>query len=162
MHQQAYPVDQRVVNSGAQQVVCTYGNTWTIVPLASGSVPLCSVSCVHLWQLTCLLLAAACCCHCCCRCCCHSAGVLAYNQDAARQRIVNWLDGHKASAAAFDFVTKGVLQYAVDKCEYWRLADEQNKPSGLLGWWPSKSVVSICCSLQLPATQINLEGVGPL
>ena len=88
--------------------------------------------------------------------------MLAYNQDAARQRIVNWLDGHKASAAAFDFVTKGVLQYAVDKCEYWRLADEQNKPSGLLGWWPSKSVVSNCCSLQLPATQINLEGVGPL
>jgi hypothetical protein len=37
-------------------------------------------------------------------------GVLAYNQDAARQRIVNWLDGHKASAAAFDFPTKGILQ----------------------------------------------------
>lgn len=70
------------------------------------------------------------------------AGVLAYNQDHARQRICNWLDGHNASAAAFDFPTKGILQYAVDKCEYWRLADSNNKPSGLLGWWPSKSVVS--------------------
>lgn len=70
------------------------------------------------------------------------AGVLAYNQDHARQRICNWLDGHKASAAAFDFPTKGILQYAVGNCEYWRLADSKNKPSGLLGWWPSKSVVS--------------------
>ena len=35
-----------------------------------------------------------------------------------------------------------VVQYAVDKCEYWRLADSNNKPPGLLGWWPSKSVVS--------------------
>lgn len=65
---------------------------------------------------------------------CWCAGVLAHNQDAARQRICNWLDGHNASASAFDFVTKGVLQYAVDKCEYWRLADASNKPPGLLGW----------------------------
>lgn len=74
-------------------------------------------------------------------------GVLAKDQDAARQKICNWLDGHKASAAAFDFPTKGILQYAVDKCEYWRLADSNNKPPGLLGWWPSKSVVSCygCC-----------------
>jgi len=35
-----------------------------------------------------------------------------------------------------------LLQYAVDKCEYWRLADGANKPPGLIGWWPSKSVVS--------------------
>lgn len=78
-----------------------------------------------------------------CLCACPApAGVLAYDQDHARQRICNWLDGHKASAAAFDFPTKGILQYAVGKCEYWRLADSKNKPPGLLGWWPSKSVVS--------------------
>jgi len=39
-----------------------------------------------------------------------SAGVLNGNQDGARQRICNWLDGHSASAAAFDFPTKGILQ----------------------------------------------------
>lgn len=46
-------------------------------------------------------------------CVCCNAGVLAYDQDAARQRIVNWLDGHKGSAAAFDFPTKGILQVCV-------------------------------------------------
>ena len=43
----------------------------------------------------------------------HCTGVLGYNQDHARQRICNWLDGHKASAAAFDFPTKGILQVSI-------------------------------------------------
>jgi hypothetical protein len=38
------------------------------------------------------------------------AGVLAYNQDAARQRLCDWIDGHDRSACAFDFPTKGILQ----------------------------------------------------
>jgi alpha-amylase len=37
-------------------------------------------------------------------------GELAINQDAARQALCDWIDGHKGHAAAFDFVTKGVLQ----------------------------------------------------
>jgi hypothetical protein len=42
-----------------------------------------------------------------------STGELAHNQDSARQRICNWLDGHDASACAFDFVLKGVLQVMI-------------------------------------------------
>lgn len=27
-----------------------------------------------------------------------------------------------------------------ERCEYWRLKDAAGKPSGLMGWWPSRSV----------------------
>jgi hypothetical protein len=27
-----------------------------------------------------------------------------------------------------------------ERCEYWRLADEEGKPPGLMGWWPSRAV----------------------
>ena len=27
--------------------------------------------------------------------------------------------------------------------EYWRLVDEEGKPPGLLGWWPSKATTFI-------------------
>ena len=37
-------------------------------------------------------------------------GELAVNQDGARQALCDWVDGHQGHAAAFDFVTKGVLQ----------------------------------------------------
>ena len=35
------------------------------------------------------------------------------------------------------------LQEAVKNCEYWRLIDEEGKPPGLLGWWPSKATTFI-------------------
>jgi hypothetical protein len=31
----------------------------------------------------------------------------------------------------------------VKNCEYWRLIDEEGKPPGLLGWWPSKATTFI-------------------
>ena len=43
----------------------------------------------------------------------------------------------------FDFATKAVLQEAVGKCQYWRLADVDGKPPGLVGWWPTRSVTFV-------------------
>lgn len=41
--------------------------------------------------------------------CEYTDGVLNYNQDAHRQRTVNWCDKTGGTAAAFDFTTKGTL-----------------------------------------------------
>jgi len=65
---------------------------------------------------------------------------LKYNQNAHRQRIVDWMDNSGKHAYAFDMTTKGILQEALKNKEYWRLADESNNPSGLIGWWKEKSV----------------------
>ena len=35
---------------------------------------------------------------------------LDYNQDEARQTVVNWIDGTAGISSAFDFPTKGILQ----------------------------------------------------
>ena len=35
---------------------------------------------------------------------------LDYNQDDARQTVVNWIDGTAGISSAFDFPTKGILQ----------------------------------------------------
>lgn len=40
--------------------------------------------------------------------CEYTDGVLNYNQDAHRQRTVNWCDRTGGTSAAFDFTTKGV------------------------------------------------------
>ncbi len=68
---------------------------------------------------------------------------LDYNQNDARQTIVNWIDGAGGASAAFDFPTKGILQEAVKNCQYWRLRDENNKPPGVIGYWPEQSVTFI-------------------
>ncbi|KAK9918323.1 hypothetical protein WJX75_003181 [Coccomyxa subellipsoidea] len=68
---------------------------------------------------------------------------LDYNQNDARQTIVNWIDGAGSASAAFDFPTKGILQEAVKNCQYWRLRDENNKPPGVIGYWPEQSVTFI-------------------
>ena len=39
--------------------------------------------------------------------CEYTDGVLNYNQDAHRQRTVNWCDKTGGTSAAFDFTTKG-------------------------------------------------------
>ena len=61
-------------------------------------------------------------------------------QDAHRQRIVNWVNAAGGLAGAFDVTTKGVLHAALERREYWRLADAQGKPPGVMGWWPSRAV----------------------
>ena len=65
---------------------------------------------------------------------------LNYNQNAHRQRIVDWMDNSGKHSYAFDMTTKGILQEALKNKEYWRLADENNHPPGVIGWWKEKSV----------------------
>ena len=67
-------------------------------------------------------------------------GTLCYNQDEHRQRIVNWVDRSGQIANGFDITTKGILQEALSRREYWRLRDNANKPPGTIGWWSEKSV----------------------
>lgn len=71
-----------------------------------------------------------------------SSSHLAYNQDSHRQKIIDWINGTGGVSAAFDFTTKGILQEAV-RGEWWRLRDCKGKPSGVLGWWPSRAVTFV-------------------
>lgn len=68
---------------------------------------------------------------------------LDYNQDAHRQRIVNWINAAGGTAGAFDVTTKGILHAALERREYWRLSDVNGKPPGVMGWWPSRAVTFI-------------------
>ncbi|XP_044488895.1 alpha-amylase 3, chloroplastic isoform X2 [Mangifera indica] len=66
-----------------------------------------------------------------------------HNQDAHRQRIIDWINATNGFSGAFDVTTKGVLHSALERCEYWRLSDEKGKPPGVVGWWPSRAVTFI-------------------
>ena len=68
---------------------------------------------------------------------------LEYNQDGHRQRTVDWIDRTGGVSAAFDFTTKGILQEAVGRCQYWRLVDPKGRPPGVMGIWPSHAVTFI-------------------
>lgn len=67
-------------------------------------------------------------------------GTPCHDQDGHRQRIVNWINAAGGLATAFDITTKGIMHAVFERCEYWRLKDAAGKPSGLMGWWPSRSV----------------------
>lgn len=67
-------------------------------------------------------------------------GSLLYNQNSHRQRIINWMDNTNKNAHSFDMTTKGILQEALAKKEFWRLRDQDGKPPGVLGWWSGKTV----------------------
>lgn len=69
----------------------------------------------------------------------YEGGDLCYNQDAHRQRIVNWINATGGTSSAFDVTTKGILHSALHN-QYWRLIDPQGKPTGVMGWWPSRAV----------------------
>ena len=75
--------------------------------------------------------------------CNYTDGVLDYNQDSHRQRTVNWCDATGGTASAFDFTTKGILQEACYRNEYWRLVDDCGRPPGVCGMWPSRAVTFI-------------------
>eukprot|EP00854_Cymbomonas_tetramitiformis_P016792 gene16792-19949_t len=68
---------------------------------------------------------------------------LAHNQDAMRQAICDFVSSCEECTSAFDFTTKAILQVAVSNCEYSRLADQDRKPPGLLGWWPKRAVTFV-------------------
>ncbi|KAI3435981.1 hypothetical protein D9Q98_002039 [Chlorella vulgaris] len=67
-------------------------------------------------------------------------GTPVHNQDAHRQRVVDWINGAGGLSTAFDMTNKGIMHAVFERCEYWRLRDGANKPAGLLGWWPSRAV----------------------
>ncbi|CAM6100036.1 unnamed protein product [Calypogeia fissa] len=69
----------------------------------------------------------------------YEGGQVCYNQDAHRQRIINWINATGGTSSAFDVTTKGILHSALHN-EYWRLIDPQGKPPGVMGWWPSRAV----------------------
>lgn len=69
----------------------------------------------------------------------YEGGNLCYNQDAHRQRIINWINATGGTSSAFDVTTKGILHSALHN-QYWRLIDPQGKPTGVMGWWPSRAV----------------------
>ncbi|KAL3525856.1 hypothetical protein ACH5RR_014228 [Cinchona calisaya] len=69
----------------------------------------------------------------------YEGGNLCYNQDAHRQRIINWINATGGISSAFDVTTKGILHSALHN-QYWRLIDPQGKPTGVMGWWPSRAV----------------------
>jgi alpha-amylase len=65
-----------------------------------------------------------------------------------RQRISNWLDLTKdgsaeANSTAFDFATKSALQNAFNDNNLSYLKDGNGKPSGLIGWSPTKAVTML-------------------
>ncbi|CAL5229985.1 g13418 [Coccomyxa viridis] len=70
----------------------------------------------------------------------YNGGLPDHNQDAHRQRIVNWINDARGNATAFDVTTKGILHAVFERGEFWRLRDAVGKPPGLMGWWPSRAV----------------------
>ncbi|KAK1437766.1 hypothetical protein QVD17_03564 [Tagetes erecta] len=73
----------------------------------------------------------------------YTYGEMDHNQDAHRQRIIDWINDANGTAGAFDVTTKGILHSAIERCEYWRLSDSKGKPPGVVGWWPSRAVTFI-------------------
>nr|QCU55108.1 alpha-amylase [Camellia fraterna] len=73
----------------------------------------------------------------------YTYGDMDHNQDAHRQRIVDWINDTNGTAGAFDVTTKGILHAALERCEYWRLSDQKGRPPGVVGWWPSRAVTFI-------------------
>ncbi|QCD90495.1 alpha-amylase [Vigna unguiculata] len=73
----------------------------------------------------------------------YTNGETDHNQDAHRQRIIDWINATNGTSSAFDVTTKGILHTVLEKCEYWRLSDEKGKPPGVIGWWPSRAVTFI-------------------
>ena len=68
---------------------------------------------------------------------------LEYDQDAHRQRIVDWIDSTGGICTAFDFTTKGILQEACARNEFWRLVDKKGRAPGVIGLWPGRAVTFI-------------------
>ena len=68
---------------------------------------------------------------------------LSDNGQGHRQDLVNWVDATAGRCAAFDFTTKGLLNQVLRAGDYWRLKDMAGKPSGLIGWWPSRAVTFV-------------------
>ncbi|MCO4782147.1 MAG: alpha-amylase [Candidatus Cloacimonetes bacterium] len=72
-----------------------------------------------------------------------SESVLLQNQNPHRQNIIDWIDDTNGTCKAFDFTSKGIMQESFKTQDYGRLIDEDNRQSGVLGWWPANTVTFI-------------------
>ena len=70
----------------------------------------------------------------------YNESYLEYDQNKHRKDIVNYIDKCQGRIHMFDFTTKGILQEALAKNEYWRLQDHENKAPGVAGWWSEKAI----------------------
>ncbi|KAL3157728.1 alpha-amylase [Trebouxia sp. C0010 RCD-2024] len=61
------------------------------------------------------------------------------NQDRHRQQTIDWITAAGGAATAFDVTTKGILHAVFEKDELNRLRDEEGRPPGVMGWWPSRA-----------------------
>jgi len=78
----------------------------------------------------------------------YSYGKLDRNQDSHRQRVVDWIQEAGSLSCAFDMTTKGILHAVFEESDYSRLAHWDHskgkfQPSGLVGFWPSRSVTFV-------------------
>ncbi|THF98260.1 hypothetical protein TEA_005527 [Camellia sinensis var. sinensis] len=95
----------------------------------------------------------------------YTYGEMDHNQDAHRQRIVDWINDTNGTAAAFDVTTKGILHAmsicimspsyscCFKFCEHghtifafsfiFSRIDQKGRPPGVVGWWPSRAVTFI-------------------
>lgn len=68
--------------------------------------------------------------------------------DANRQLLANWVDStdsasdKRNAATVFDFTTRYNLVSAVET-ERYELLNDNGRPSGMIGWWPAKSVTFV-------------------
>ena len=68
--------------------------------------------------------------------------------DTDRRQITDWIDGTDSSSGkanastAFDFTQRYALVGAVES-ERYELLNDNGRPSGVIGWWPAKSVTYV-------------------
>ncbi|KAJ0495128.1 putative alpha-amylase [Helianthus annuus] len=75
----------------------------------------------------------------------YEGGDLCYNQDAHRQHVINWINATGGTSSAFDVTTNVIhLEYFILRHnQYWKLIDPNGKPTGVMGWWPSRAVTFV-------------------
>ncbi len=68
--------------------------------------------------------------------------------DSNRQLLADWVDStdsasnKKNAATVFDFTTKFNLMQAIEN-ERYELMNDNGRPSGMIGWWPAKTVTFV-------------------
>ncbi len=86
--------------------------------------------------------------------------------DTNRQDLANWVSatdntsGKLNASTAFDFTTRYNLVSAVEN-ERYELLNDNGRPSGLIGWWPAKSVTYVESHDTSPRDPNFLQNASP-
>ena len=72
-----------------------------------------------------------------------SAMALDYTTKVCRPCVHMMGGGGTHSVGQVSVGGQGILQTAVENCEYWRLIDPAGRPPGLIGWCPAKAVTFV-------------------